>query len=248
MRHQTRIAYLRILSASLILSLLFSQMTQTVMAAASATNAVTDAVMTVAAETSPSTRVIVELASPPLAAAFAEQARIAGTNAQFDVNTADAQAYISQLQAEQATFLSTLQSVVPDAAASTFINETGAAEQATYQVVFNGVSVDVGSTDRAEARRRLSAMPGVKAVYLDQPHYTQLYTSTAPGVIDNIGSIFDNIFQRGQAFGGVETFNAVDTGIKDPIAHHIGFGGDAAHGANIKAQIGHIRHQVTRGD
>ena len=176
-------AYWRTLSAWLILCLLSAQFTTPFFAQVARAEVLpltlSKGTANVGAEASPSTRLIVELASPPLAVAFAEQVRAAGANAQLETNTADAQAYISQLQAEQATFLSSLQSVVPTAAASTFINESGATEQAAYQVVFNGVSVDVGSMDRAEARRQLSQMAGVKAVYLDQPYYTQLYTSTA---------------------------------------------------------------------
>ena len=176
MIRKTRNAYWRVLSLVLAATLLFSQVA---MAEVPPYPTLSDGPADGAAQSLPSTRLIVELDAPPLTVAFAQQARAAGANAQFDVNGADAQAYINELQAQQAAFLSTMQAAVSGATASTFVNESGAVEQATYQVVFNGVSVDVGATDRNEAQRRLSLIPGVKAVYLDQPYFTQLYTSTA---------------------------------------------------------------------
>lgn len=127
-----------------------------------------------------SPRLIVELDSPPLAAAYSQsQVQAAGVNGQLDVNASAAQAYVTQLQAEQAAFVSQMQTVLAEASVSTYINELGVAEEATYQIVLNGLAVDVGSTDREVARQRLERVEGVKAVYLDQPYVTQLYTSTA---------------------------------------------------------------------
>ncbi|MEZ4676067.1 MAG: S8 family serine peptidase [Caldilineaceae bacterium] len=125
-----------------------------------------------------STRVIIELESPPLAVAFRNEVRTAAVNGKLDANTPVAQTYIAQLQAEQAAFISNMQSAVADATVATFINESGFAEAATYQVVFNGLAVDVGTTDRTQAINRLAKMSGVKNVYLDVPYYTELYTST----------------------------------------------------------------------
>lgn len=127
----------------------------------------------------PSTRLIVELESPPLAVAVGNQVSGASVNGKLDANAPAAQAYISQLQAEQAAFVSTMQNAVAGTTVASFVNERGFTEQATYQIVFNGISVDVGTADRAAAQITLAKLPGVKNVYLDQPYYTQLYTSTA---------------------------------------------------------------------
>ncbi|MEZ4719434.1 MAG: S8 family serine peptidase, partial [Caldilineaceae bacterium] len=123
-------------------------------------------------------RLIVELDSPPLAVAYRDRVGAAGVNGRLNVNAPDAQTYIAQLQAEQAAFVADMGSVLQDASVSTFINELGVAEQASYQIVFNGLAVDPGSADREEAKQKLARMPGVKAVYYDRAYETQLYTST----------------------------------------------------------------------
>ena len=126
-----------------------------------------------------SNRLIVELESPPLAAAFRSEVSAAAVNGKLDANVPAAQAYINQLQAEQAAFVSTMQATVAGATVANFINESGFSEAATYQVVFNGLAIDVGPNDRDQSLIQLAKLPGVKNVYLDQPYYTQLYTSTA---------------------------------------------------------------------
>lgn len=123
-------------------------------------------------------RLIVELESPPLAVAFQSEVKAAGVDGKLDVQAASAQAYLAQLQAEQAAFVSQMQAALPSATVSTFLNETGAAEEAAYQVVFNGMSVDPGAADAAQAKAQLERMAGVKAVYADRAYATQLYTST----------------------------------------------------------------------
>ncbi len=138
-----------------------------------------------------SNRLIVELESPPLAAAFRSTVNAATADGKLDANAQTAQAYISQLQAEQAAFVSTMQSAVAGTTVARFVNEMGIAEEATYQVVFNGLSIDVGPNDRDQTLIQLAKLAGVKNVYLDQPHFTQLYTSTqlinAPVLWDQLG-------------------------------------------------------------
>ena len=117
-----------------------------------------------------SNRLIVELASPPLAVAFRDSVSAAAVNGKLDANVPAAQAYINQLQAEQAAFVGTMQSVVRGAKVANFVNESGMTEAATYQVVFNGLSVDVGANDRDQALIQLAKLPGVRNVYLDEPY------------------------------------------------------------------------------
>src|SRR5438105_15235469 len=60
-----------------------------------------------------SPRLIVELATPPLAAAYQNQVQAAAVNGKLDTNAAAAQAYVSQLQAEQAAFASAMPAALP---------------------------------------------------------------------------------------------------------------------------------------
>ncbi len=158
-----------------------------------------------------SSRLIVELTTPPLAAAYKTMAGAASTDGTLEINSTSGLAYVAQVQAEQAAFVSSIQDALPNVTVSSFINETGAIEQATYQVVFNGVALDVGEMDRDEARTRLLRMPGVKTVYLDIPYQTQLYTSTA---LINAPTVWNSA-----QIGGVENagagirFASVDGGV-----------------------------------
>src|SRR5690606_7827665 len=125
-----------------------------------------------------SPRLIVELETPPLAQVFKTSVSSAAADCTIDVNVSSAQAYIAEIQAEQAAFVQQLQAAMPDVTVSNYINEMGVAEEATYQVVVNAVAIDVGDRDRNEARAEIARMSGVKSVYLDVPYQTQLYTST----------------------------------------------------------------------
>jgi subtilisin family serine protease len=136
-----------------------------------------------------SNRLIVELASPPLAvyAPVSKTARL--ENGKLDFNAPEAQAYIDQLVAEQAAFVSQLQAVLPESSVSAYINEAGQKVEATYQVVFNGMAINPGSTSPTVARRILQKLDGVKAVYLDYAHQPELYASlpliNAPAIWSN---------------------------------------------------------------
>ncbi len=165
--------YLRVLAIMMTFALLWTPLAQ--VANAMPASVEEDSRPVVAA----SNRLIVELESPPLAAAFRSEVSAAAVNGKLDANVPAAQAYINQLQAEQAAFVSTMQSTVAGATVANFINESGFSEAATYQVVFNGLAIDVGPNDRDQSLIQLAKLPGVKNVYLDQPYYTQLYTSTA---------------------------------------------------------------------
>jgi len=126
-----------------------------------------------------SPHLIVELKSPPLSAVYKTQMQAAAVNGKLDVNAPEAQAYIAQLQAEQAVFVAEMQTVLPQARVGTFTNELGLHESNAYQITFNGLAVDPGNGDREAARELLARLPGVKGVYLDRVNVTQLYTSTS---------------------------------------------------------------------
>ena len=122
-------------------------------------------------------RLIVELASPPLAQAPGIPQAAAG-GGKLDVASPQAQAYIRKLQAEQQQFVTTLQASIPNAQVATYINERGAQIPATYQILLNGVTVDAGRNADVQAlERQLRALPNVRRVSKDYAHSPDLYAS-----------------------------------------------------------------------
>ena len=186
----------RIMALVMIFSMIFAPLAHAEVQPPVVTDGPADVAATRAPAASP--RLIVELDSPPLAVAIEDQVQSAAVNGVLDANSAAAQAYINQLQAEQAAFVSAMQTAIPSANVSSFRNEGGATEPATYQVVFNGLSIEPG-IDREVARTQLARLPGVKAVYLDQPYSTQLYTSTT---LINAPAIWNDPLVNGRANGG----------------------------------------------
>jgi subtilisin family serine protease len=128
---------------------------------------------------SASHRLIVELKSAPLAVWYRTEPRSATTGGRLDVQSSAAQAYVAQLQAEQAAFVTRMRAALPTARTAAYINELGARTSLDYQITFNGLTIDPGDVDRETARRALLALPDVKNVYLDLAQHTDLYTSTA---------------------------------------------------------------------
>jgi subtilisin family serine protease len=128
---------------------------------------------------SASHRLIVELESAPLAVWYRTEPRATGTGGRLDVRSSAAQAYMAQLQAEQAAFVTRMRAALPTGRTAGYINELGARTALDYQITFNGLAIDPGDVDRETARRALLALPEVKNVYLDLAQHTDLYTSTA---------------------------------------------------------------------
>lgn len=147
-----------------------------------------------------SPRLIVELRSAPVVVALESDIKAAGTRGALDVNAPSVASYISALEAEQAAFMSELQATIPSASMATYINENGLHEIASYQLLFNGMAVDLGTAiqrwDKSTLQQQIAKMPGVKAVYEDRAYSTLLYTST--GVI-NAPMAWDSA-----AIGGIE--------------------------------------------
>ncbi|MEM7531869.1 MAG: S8 family serine peptidase [Chloroflexota bacterium] len=132
---------------------------------------------------SPPSRLIIELERPPLLVALEPEVQAAGVKGKLDINTPHAQTYVAALQAEQATFMQTLQTEFPSLSMSRYIDEFGVHQEASYQLVLNGIAVALdGRADHAQQvqlQRQIAKMPGVKAVYPDQLYTTRLYTSTS---------------------------------------------------------------------
>ena len=164
-------------------------------------------------KTGPSTshRLIVQLSSPSLSEEQAATGFAPQSQGRPDLNSTQAQAYISRLKAEQAAFVSSMQQALPGASVGQYINELGARVDLTYQVTFNGLAVDPGSTGKEQARKVLSALPGVKAVYSDFAHQPDLYASIP---LINAAAAWDNPAIGGMANAGAGVkIASIDGGI-----------------------------------
>lgn len=129
-----------------------------------------------AAQGKHSHRLIVELASPPLAQAGIAQ--VAGDGSKLDVASPTAQAYIQRLQAEQQAFVSAMQASMPNAKVATVLNGQGGQMPATYQILLNGMAVETDSNaDLTALERQLRNLPNVKRVSRDWAHTPNLYKS-----------------------------------------------------------------------
>lgn len=184
-----------VLAMAIMISLLAAPIAHAVVEVPTATDGPGDA------SPPPSTRLIVELSSPPLSVAYRGQVGAASADGSLDTNSAFAASYIMQLQAEQAAFASAMQQAVPSAQVGAFLNESGVAEAAAYQVAFNGLAVDLGGANEAAARVALAKLPGVKAVYSDRLYTTQLYTSTE---LINAPVLWNQLGGRANAGAGVK--------------------------------------------
>ena len=144
-------------------------------------------------------RLIVELNSAPLAVWAQQSGRVTTDKSRPDVSSPAAQSYVATLRNEQAAFVQAMRAALPTASVSTFENENGVREAASYQIVFNGMSVDPGRTNRDQARQALLRLPNVKNVYLDFAHATTLYTSTT---LINAPALWTSSAVGGRAKGG----------------------------------------------
>ncbi len=126
-----------------------------------------------------SPRLIVELASPPLAVAYLTNVTAAAVNGKLDANSSAAQAYVNQLRAEQAAFVSNMQAALTGAAVATFRNEAGFTEEASYQIVFNGLAVTPGATPKRMRCAPWRNCP-VSRMFILTRHITPSFTPVRP--------------------------------------------------------------------
>ncbi len=122
-------------------------------------------------------RLLVELESPSLAEWSTVSSEARRSDGKLDAQSTAAQAYVAQLQAEQAAFVTAMQQALPQAQVGTFRNELGQDEALTYQVVLNGMAIDPGGMDPDAAAKVLLSLPGVKRVARDYAHDPDLYAS-----------------------------------------------------------------------
>ncbi len=163
-----------------------------------------------------SNRLIVQLESPSLA----EWASLPGisaasadliVNGKVNVQSTTAQQYIQQLQAEQAAFLAEAASVAPGAKAASFVDSSGVSRPLAYQVVFNGVVLDMPAAT-PENIIAIAKMRGVKRVFRDYEHKPQMYASLpligAPTMWEQLGGV--------DAAGDGVIVASIDTGVYAP--------------------------------
>ncbi len=124
-----------------------------------------------------SNRLIVQLQSPSLVEWSQTNTNVRSEAGKIAYSSPQAQAYVQQLQAEQAAFISRMQTALPGSSVSQFIDENQQHVDLTFQVVFNGLAVDPGATSTSEARKILSSLPDVKNVFSDYAHDPELYAS-----------------------------------------------------------------------
>ena len=160
-------------------------------------------------------RLIVQLDSPSLAEWATSSEISAAANLMVDgrlnVQADAAQGYIQQLKAEQAAFTAELAAAIPGAQATSFVDATGANETLAYQVVFNGVVVELPSVTPANINA-LAEMAGVKQVLRDYEQKPAMYASIpligAPTMWEQLG---------GQGMSGEGIIVAsIDTGVYAP--------------------------------
>ena len=160
-------------------------------------------------------RLIVQLDSPSLAE-WASSPEISAAanlmvNGRLNVQADAAQGYIQQLEAEQAAFAANVAAAVPGAQAATFVDATGASATLAYQVVFNGVVVELPNVT-PENIKAVASMSGVKQVLRDYEQKTAMYASIpligAPTMWDQLGG-------QGMSGEGI-LIGVIDTGTYAP--------------------------------
>ena len=156
-------------------------------------------------------RLIVELTSAPLSQSSVAAGAAAG-GGRLDVSAPESQQYIRRLQAEQSAFVTVMRQAVPNAQVATYLNEQGRAMPATYQVIFNGMSVDAGrNVDLKSLEQTLSKLPGVKHVYRDYAHNPDLYASLP---LINATAAWNNAAIGGKVSAGAGVkFASMDGGV-----------------------------------
>jgi subtilisin family serine protease len=160
-----------------------------------------------------SSRVIVMLKSPPLVKNTDLIKKTSSMRYKLDTRSALSATYISALKAEQNTVMNNIKNVLSNASISTFANETGKKIENRYTHIFNGMAIDVGTSDINDAMRKLRKIPGVKNVYKDLPHYPTMYASLP---LINAESLWNN-----PAVNGMENAGAgIKVASMDGGIHH----------------------------
>ena len=124
-------------------------------------------------------RLIVELKTNPLAHQYATAPReYGGPGARrLGLQNDASQQHLRVIEREQDGFIKRLRSLATDIRVSRHQDSKGNLRKNRYQLLFNGLSLDPGRTDRKTLLQELRALPEVKAVYPDRAYYPNLYSS-----------------------------------------------------------------------
>ncbi|MFH1740274.1 MAG: S8 family serine peptidase, partial [bacterium] len=136
---------------------------------------------------------------------------------------AQIQQHISSLKAEKEAFKKAVLASLPNAEISTYVNEFGQERELTYDLLFNGMTIDPGKTDDKTAMSILQQMPEVKDVFKDYAHKPTMYAGLP---LVNVAAAWSNpsIGGRDDAGRGIKVAS-VDGGVhKDaPMFNGAGF-------------------------
>ena len=117
-------------------------------------------------EAKASNRLIVELQSPPLTQYAKANLPSLLANGKLDTKSATAQAYVERLRSEQAAFVANMQQALPGASVDYYINESQNQVPLTYQITFNGLTINPGTTSREAAQRGAQTASGRQSCFL----------------------------------------------------------------------------------
>lgn len=144
-------------------------------------------------------RLIIEFEAPSLAEWQVAQAgpspRSITTRSRLTLASTAPRRHVDTLVQAQQQFAASLPALLPGARLASHLDGNGRQLALTYQLLFNGVAVDIGSTDTREAERLLRTQPGVKAVHRERLYRPLLHASLpligAPALWNAIGTRAD---------------------------------------------------------
>ncbi len=187
----------------------------TALAAAGTVPAVRNSTGTLDPELKRSGRLIVELQNEPLACRFAESPKKYGSpgGRRLSPGNRAARQYLRRLEQEQNSFVRKLETISPGVQVSRRLDYQGRLHENRYKLLFNGVSLDPGNSDRNTLLQNLRNLPEVKAVYPEKIYYPTLYPSCN---LINVQALWDNPAIHSAADAG----RGIKIAIMDAGIHH----------------------------
>ena len=91
-------------------------------------------------------RLIVQLESPSLAEWSKSTGMARGMSDRLDAKSPADQSYLAQLEREQSAFVNAMRLALPSAQVATYLDAQQRHNDESYQVVFNGMTIDPGTT------------------------------------------------------------------------------------------------------
>ena len=160
-------------------------------------------------------RLIIELKNEPLASQFAGSPKRYGSSGgrRLSPGNRAARQYLQRLEQEQNSFVRKLRTISPEVKVSRRLDYRGKLRENRYKLLFNGLSINPGNTDRNTLLQKLRSLPGVKAVYPDKAYYPNLYSSRN---LINVQDLWNNPAIHSAANAG----RGIKIAIMDAGIHH----------------------------